>query len=125
MIPLTGEDSLEAFEDQGCTIAYNPYGDEDYQFSARSYFLQRIGVDRSTKIIRGEIVQYLSENLNNSEGQALEFFSGLPWSRCLHNMAQSGTYCDHITLQAASNLYNIEIEIASSLGHHARTMIQP
>ena len=27
--------------------------------------------------------------------------------------------------QAASNLYNIEIEIASSLGHHARTMIQP
>ena len=30
-----------------------------------------------------------------------------------------------ITLQAASNLYKIEIEIASSLEHHARTMIQP
>ena len=40
-------------------------------------------------------------------------------------MAQSGKYGDHITLQAASNLYNIEIEIASSLGHNARTMIQP
>ena len=40
-------------------------------------------------------------------------------------MAQSGTCGDHITLQAASNVYNIEIEIASSLGHHARTMIQP
>ena len=40
-------------------------------------------------------------------------------------MAQSGTYGDHITLQAASNLYNIEIEIASSLGYYARTMIQP
>ena len=40
-------------------------------------------------------------------------------------MAQSGTYGDHITLQAASNLYNIETEIASSLGHHSWTMIQP
>ena len=37
-------------------------------------------------------------------------------------MAQSGRYGDHITLQAASNLYDIEI---SSLGHHARTVIQP
>ena len=40
-------------------------------------------------------------------------------------MEQSGTYGDHITLEAASNLSNIEIKIASSLGHHARTMIQP
>ena len=40
-------------------------------------------------------------------------------------MVQSGTYGDHITLQAASNLYNIEIEIASSMGLHALTMIQP
>ena len=40
-------------------------------------------------------------------------------------MAQSGTYGDHITLQAASNLYNVEIKIASSLRHHARTIIQP
>ena len=40
-------------------------------------------------------------------------------------MAQSGTYGDHITLQAASNLYNIKIEVASCLGHHAHTMIQP
>ena len=39
-------------------------------------------------------------------------------------MAQSGTYGDHITFQTASNLYNIEVEIAYSLGHHARTMIQ-
>ena len=40
-------------------------------------------------------------------------------------MAQSGTYGDHITLQTASNLYNTETEIASSLGHHVCTMIQP
>ena len=97
----------------------------DCQFSALSFFHQRISVYRSANIIRQELVQYLSENPNNSEGQPLEYFAGLPWSRYLHNMAQSGTYGDHITLQAASNLYNIKIEIASSLGHHIHTVIQP
>ena len=102
LIPLTGEDRFEAFEDQGYTIAYNPPGDGDCQFSALSYLLQRIGVYRSANIIRREIVQYLSENPNHSEGQPLEYFAGLLWSRYLHNMTQSGTYGDHITLQAAS-----------------------
>ena len=125
LIPLTGENQLEVFEDQSYTIAYNPSIDGDCQFSALSYFFQRIGVYRSANIIRQEIVQYLSENPNNSERQPLEYFTGLPWPRYLHNMALSGTYGDHITLQAASNLYNTKIEIASSLGHHARTMIQP
>ena len=117
LIPLTGEG-----EDQGYTIAYNPSGDGDCQFSAHSYLLQKIGVYRSANIIRREIVQYLSENPNNSEGQLLEYCAGLPWSKYLHNMAQSGRYGDHITLQAVSDLYNIEI---SSLGHYARTVIQP
>ena len=68
LIPLTGEDRLEALKDQGYTIAYNPSSDRDCQFSALSYFLQRIGVYRSANIIHQEIVQYLSENPNNSEG---------------------------------------------------------
>ena len=51
--------------------------------SLLSYFLQRIGVYRSANIIRQEIVQYLSENPNNSEGQPLQYFAGLPWSRYL------------------------------------------
>ena len=97
LIPLTGEG-----EDQGYTIAYNPSGDGDCQFSAHSYLLQKIGVYRSANIIRREIVQYLSENPNHSEGQPLENFAGLPWSRYLHSMTQSGTYGDHITLHAAS-----------------------
>ena len=125
LIPLIGEAQLEAFKDQDYTIAYNPSGDGDCQFSALSYFLQRIGVYRSANIIRREIVQYLSENPNNSEGQPFKYFAGLLWSRYLNNMAQSGTYGDHITLQTASNLNNIKIEIASSLGHHTLTVIQP
>ena len=67
LIPLTGEDQLEVFEDQSYTIAYNPSIDGDCQFSALSYFFQRIGVYRSANIIRQEIVQYLSQNLHNSE----------------------------------------------------------
>ena len=122
---MKGEDQLEVFEDQSYIIAYNPSVDGDCQFSAPSYFFQRIGVYRSANIIHQEIVQYLSQNPNNSEGEPLEYFAELPWSRYLHNMAQSGTYGNHITLQAASNLYNIKIETAFSLGHHACTMIQP
>ena len=83
LILLTGEDRLKAFEDQGYTIAYNPSGGRDCHFSALSYFFQRIGVYRSANIIRQEIVQYLSENPNNSEGQPLQYFAGLPWSRYL------------------------------------------
>ena len=66
-IPLPGEDRLEAFEDPGYTIAHNPSGDRDCQFSALSNFLQRIGVYRSANNIHREMVQYLSENPNNSE----------------------------------------------------------
>ena len=69
VIPLAGEDQLEAFENQGYTIAYNPFGDGDCQISDLSYFLQRIGVYRSANFIRQEIVQDLSENPDNSEGQ--------------------------------------------------------
>ena len=69
LIPLAGEDRLEAFENQSYTIAYNPFRDGDCQFSAFSYFLQRVGVYRSANFIRREKIQYLSENPNNSEGQ--------------------------------------------------------
>ena len=96
LTPLTGEDPLEAFEDQGYTIACNPSRDGDCQFSALFLPLKDC-VYRSANIHR-EIVQYLSESPNNSERQPLEYFFGLPWPRYLHNMTQSGMYDDHITL---------------------------
>ena len=51
LILLAGEDRLEAFENQGYTIAYNPSSNGDCQFSTLSYFLQRIGVYSSANII--------------------------------------------------------------------------
>ena len=36
-----------------------------------------------------------------------------------------GTYGDQITLQAAADLYNIEVLVVSTLGHNATTLISP
>ena len=76
MTPLTGEDPLEAFEDQGYTIACNSSRDGDCQFSAL-FLLSKDCVYRSANTHR-EIVQCLSESPNNSERQPLEYFVGLP-----------------------------------------------
>ena len=84
-----------------------------------------IGIHRSARRVRQQAVNYLSGNLENSEGQPIEYFAGLPWWQDLNNMAQTRTYSDPITLQAATNLYNIELQKVSSLGNDALTLIQP
>ena len=40
-------------------------------------------------------------------------------------MNKDGTYGDHITLQATSNIFNVQITVHSSLGVEANTMIAP
>ncbi len=40
-------------------------------------------------------------------------------------MIKEGTYGDHLTLQAASNIFNVQITVHSSLGVEANTMISP
>ena len=40
-------------------------------------------------------------------------------------MNKDGTHGDHITLQAASNIFNVQITVHSSLGVEATTMISP
>ena len=84
-----------------------------------------IGIHRSARRVRQQVVNYLSEDLDNSEGQPIEYFAGLPWSQDLNNMTQTRTYSDPITLQAVTNLYNIELQKVSSLGNDALTLIQP
>jgi len=43
----------------------------------------------------------------------------MPWDRYLANMAQDGEYGDQIALQAAAEIFNIEIFVVSSLGPDA------
>lgn len=122
---FTVEDRLESFKDQGFSISHNPSGDGNYQFPALSYFLQKIDFHRSERSVCQEALNYQFENPEKSERQPLEYFVGLPSLQYLNSMAKTGTYGDHITLQTASNLCNIELQIVSSLENDARTLNQP
>lgn len=49
----------------------------------------------------------------------------MPWDRYVASMAQDGEYGDQITLQAAAEIFNIEILVVSSLGPDATVVIAP
>ena len=53
----------------------------------------------------------------------LELFAATPWAEYLQSMARNGTYGDQITLQAAADMYNIEIVVVSTLGADATAVI--
>ena len=55
----------------------------------------------------------------------MELFVGQGWADYLAEMIKEGTYGDHLTLQAASNIFNAQITVHSSLGLEANTIISP
>ena len=55
----------------------------------------------------------------------MQNFTDLPWPAYLSAMSQNGTFGDHITLQAASDLYNVEFEVLSSNGPGYTTTVSP
>ena len=123
------EDYAEAIEDQGFHIVYNPPGPGSCQFAALSRQIRKLGIHRSPKTIRKEIVEYLERNPYDSDGFPLlehltdnEFAS---WTNYIEYMAQDGTCGDKLTLYAAANLYNVEIRIASSLGEGGQHVFSP
>ncbi|KAJ7391203.1 hypothetical protein OS493_019334 [Desmophyllum pertusum] len=63
-----------------------------------------IGVFRSVETLRKEIVSFLESHPNSPDGTPLELFTGTPWSQYLRLMARTGTYGDHLTLQAAADV---------------------
>ncbi|CAH3125701.1 unnamed protein product [Porites lobata] len=127
MIPLTACDRcLERdFPHMSITLMHNPPGDGNCQFGALCFWLNRLGIHRSPEKFREEIVEYLENNPTDTEGFPLELYAGVPWSQYLHSTATDGTYGDQITLQAAADLYNIEVLFVSTLGHNATTLISP
>ena len=126
-IPLTACDRFldRDFPDMDFSLLYNPPGDGNCQFSALCFWLHRLGIHRSSETVREVIVKYLTNNPNDSEGMPLELFAATPWAEYLHSMAKNGTYGDQITLQAAADLYNIEIVVVSTLGPDATAVISP
>ena len=67
----------------------------------------------------------MQQNPNDLESFPLELFAGQRWSDYLAEMIKDGTYGDHITLQAAANIFNVQFTVHSSLGVEANTVISP
>ena len=93
------------------------------------HYRTRQSILRSPETMRKEIVEYLKSNPYDSDGFPLlehladdEFAC---WDDYITHMARDGTYGDQITLYAAANLYNIDIQIVSSLGVGGQHVFSP
>ena len=75
--------------------------------------------------MREEIVAYLESHPNSPDGTPMELLAGAPWDQYLRLMGRDGTYGDHLTLQAAADVFNIQIVIYSTLGTMATQTISP
>ena len=64
-------------------------------------------------------------NPNDVDGFPLELYTAVPWNQYLVNMVTDSTYGDKLTLQAAANLYQIELVIVSSLDPDGLAHILP
>ncbi|KAL9958205.1 hypothetical protein ACROYT_G035186 [Oculina patagonica] len=106
-------------------ISYDPPKDGNCQFSALCHELVNIGVFRSAETLRKEIVSFLESHPNSPDGTPLELFAGIPWSQYLRSMVRNGTHGDHFTLQAAADIFNIQIVVYSTLGSTATQTISP
>ena len=123
------EDYVQAIEDQGFELVYNPPGDGNCQFAALSHQVRKLGILRSPETMRKEIVAYLESNPYDSTGFPLlehladnEFAS---WNDYINHIARDGSYGDQLTLYAAGNLYSIDIQIVSSLGAGGQHVFSP
>ena len=84
-----------------------------------------VGIFRFAKTPREELVEYLQTHPDGADGFPLELFVGLPWDEYLESMVCDGTYGDHLKLQAAANVFQIQIIIFSTLGPTATLVISP
>ena len=100
-------------------ITYDPPGDGNCQFSVVCALLRSIGLYQSVETLREQVVQYLENHPH------MQNFVTVTWPTYLGNMARDGTYGDHLTLQAAADLLNVEFIVISSLGPAATTIISP
>ena len=100
-------------------ISYDPPGDGNCQFSVICEALRNIGLYRSVKTLREQIVEYLKDHPH------MQNFITDTWPTYLQNMAKNRTFGDHLTLQAAADFFNVEFIAISSLGPAPTTVISP
>lgn len=122
LIPLTHDDHINNIP---YTLLYDPPGDGNCQFAAVAHQLRLIGIHRSPITLRSEVVNDLIHNPYTTVAHVhLREFVG-DWSQYILSMSQDGTYGDHVTLQRAAHIYNVQFIVHSSLGPTATQVISP
>lgn len=107
-IPLTHDNRLEIFESSNLNIRFDPLPDGNCQFSAIADQLSTIGIFRSERKLRMEIVADLTLLPYGMDvSPSIPNYVQGSWTDYLQRMAQDGTYGDHLTLQRASQIYNV------------------
>ena len=76
----------------------------------------------SPQALREEIVNYLI-SVESINGEVVRDFSNVSWDDCIQQI--EGTYGDELTLRALVKIFNIEIEMVSTLGYDGRVSISP
>lgn len=128
LIPITSNYRLQNLRQEfGLPIIFNPIGNGNCQFSAVTHLLRNLGIFRSEETLRNEVVEFLRQNQVLGSGQLGDFWSNSLLESpdtYLTRMAREFEYGDHITLQAMSQLYHVQIIVVSTLNSHT-TLISP
>ena len=123
--PMTTEQRLNVLTDQGYDMVFNPAKDGNCQFEALAYSLNFHGVSYITpEELRERVVKYLESHPLNLEGFPLELYVARPWSEYLNEMSMDGSYGDHFTLQAVSDMFGVSISVISSLGNYVFSLLE-
>lgn len=67
-MPISKQDYKREIENQGYKIMFNPPGDGSCQFSVLAHQLNSIGIYRSPKSLRDEIMRYLEAHPVDNDG---------------------------------------------------------
>ena len=127
--PLTNQGKKTVQQsDFGLKIALNPKGDGNCQFAAISNQLSFIGISKCEKTLRDETVSYLS----NHEVLGCNNLDKTKWHQSvletpeiyLERMATEYEFGDQLTLQAMSEMLNVQIIIISTLKNGC-TLVSP
>ncbi|CAC5358898.1 unnamed protein product [Mytilus coruscus] len=123
---LTAKDkTCNLMSDFRSTVAFNPIGDGNCQFAAISHQLQSIGIYRSAETLRREVITYIGQTSRLGSADNRVLWSNLlieSRSNCLRRMARTTEFGDQITLQAISDMFNVQI--VSTL-NHGTTLVRP
>ncbi|CAC5391451.1 unnamed protein product [Mytilus coruscus] len=127
MILTPKDKTYNLISDFRLTVAFNPPGDGNCQFAAISHQLQRLGIYRSAETLRREVITYLGQTSRLGSADNRVLWSNMiieSRSDYLLRMARDTEFGDQITLQAISDMFNVQIVIVSTL-NHGTTLLRP